>query len=183
METIEVTIKGVSPLLMHRFSEQEQAKVASRTSKRLGFKKPGAAAEEAAYRLPNGGGLYQPAEHIRQAIVGAAGYHKQGRRSAATSAAAGIFVEPEAIPHKSGDYEVDSRPVVVPATRGRVMRHRPRLDDWELSFTILYDESLFDESLVRAILDDAGQKVGIGDFRPSKRGPFGRFMVTEWKAN
>ena len=26
METVDVTIKGVSPLLMHRFSEQEQAK-------------------------------------------------------------------------------------------------------------------------------------------------------------
>ena len=32
------------------------------------------------------------------------------------------------------------------------------------------------------LLNEAGQNIGIGDFRPEKRGPFGTFRVTEFKA-
>ena len=29
------------------------------------------------------------------------------------------------------DAEVDSRPVVIPSTKGRIMRHRPKLETWQ----------------------------------------------------
>jgi len=29
-------------------------------------------------------------------------------------------------------------------------------------------------------VDDTGQRVGLLDFRPEKKGPFGRFVVTRW---
>jgi hypothetical protein len=31
------------------------------------------------------------------------------------------------------------------------------------------------------LLNEAGVSVGIGDFRPEKRGPFGTFLVTSFK--
>jgi hypothetical protein len=40
---------------------------------------------------------------------------------------------------------------------------------------------MFAEALVRELLDIGGKRVGIGDFRPSRRGPFGRFKVVSWK--
>jgi hypothetical protein len=62
------------------------------------------------------------------------------------------------------------------------MAHRPRLDEWECSFTIdLFDPDILAPADVRQIIDDAGKKIGLGDFRPSRKGPFGRFVVTAWK--
>jgi hypothetical protein len=31
------------------------------------------------------------------------------------------------------------------------------------------------------IVEDTGRKVGIGDFRVERNGPFGKFQVTSWK--
>ncbi len=37
------------------------------------------------------------------------------------------------------------------------------------------------DALVRALVDDAGKKVGLGDYRPERKGPFGKFVVTKWE--
>lgn len=37
--------------------------------------------------------------------------------------------------------------------------------------------------LFSEIVDAAGSRIGIGDFRPACKGPFGRFVVTSWVAN
>ena len=69
----------------------------------------------------------------------------------------------------------------MPATRGRIVRYSPRLDKWELAFTVSWDDELLTETQERTIVDDMGSKVGLCDFRPEKKGPFGRCMVTNWK--
>ncbi len=78
-------------------------------------------------------------------------------------------------------WEVDSRAVVVPSTGGRIICHRPRLDQWKLKFVLILDTKMFSPKLVRTIVDDAGSTQGLGDFRPSRKGIFGRFVVTNWK--
>jgi hypothetical protein len=35
--------------------------------------------------------------------------------------------------------------------------------------------------LLREIVDAAGKRIGLGDFRPACKGPFGRFCVVNWK--
>lgn len=44
------------------------------------------------------------------------------------------------------------------------------------------DDDFMTGNLLRAIIDDSGKRVGLGDFRPACKGPFGRFVVTNWKA-
>lgn len=61
------------------------------------------------------------------------------------------------------------------------MCHRPRLDNWELSFTLDVDTEMFDAKIVRILVDDAGKKCGIGDYRPNRKGPFGKFFVKTWE--
>jgi hypothetical protein len=39
---------------------------------------------------------------------------------------------------------------------------------------------MFSPALIRAVIDDAGKKIGLGDYRPSRKGPFGRFVVKTW---
>ena len=176
MKKIECEIKGVSGLLMHQFPMMpiENPPIEKRPVEEQ--------AEIAAYRDPETTDLYIPAIAVQRALIGAAVYSKgKGRASLQKQAAASLFVHPERISLNTKEYEIDARPVVIPATKGRIIRYRPRLDTWQVAFDIEYDESLLTEAQLRQIVDDAGSRVGLLDFRPEKKGPFGRFIVTIWK--
>jgi hypothetical protein len=81
------------------------------------------------------------------------------------------------IEHKE-PWSVDTRAVRIPSTGGRILCHRPSFNDWRLSFTLSVDTDLISAKLVREIVDAAGKRIGLGDFRPSCKGPFGKFVVT-----
>jgi hypothetical protein len=170
----KVTLKGATPILMHAFPLVP--------IEALEKKLPAEQAELAAYRDPETGQLYVPGTNVQRALVAAATYSKgKGRGSLQRAAAACLQVMPERIPFGTKTYAVDSRPVVVPATKGRVVRHRPRLDEWQITFELEWDDHLLKETEVRRIVDDMGQRVGLGDYRPEKKGPFGRSVVVSWK--
>jgi len=183
MKTIEVEILGATPLLMHRFSEEDQAAVQSGTSHAVTRPSPEQAAERAAYRMDGpGSNLYIPARAILAAIRRASMLHKIGRRSAKAVIAASIFVSPEEIDLGTKKYFIDSQSVVIRATKGRVMRHRPRFDSWKVKFTLKYNDALVqDTDFLRRIVEDAGARIGILDFRPDSGGHYGTFAVTTWK--
>lgn len=82
----------------------------------------------------------------------------------------------------SGPWEIDQRSAVNPNTKGRIEVIRPIWYDWRLSFTIAYDEEIVSEIELRNVVDHAGMKKGIGSFRPSKKGSFGKFKVVEWES-
>jgi hypothetical protein len=63
------------------------------------------------------------------------------------------------------------------------MRSRPCFKDWALEFQLDIEEEEIDPSVIKEVLDYAGKRVGIGDFRPEKGGSFGRFHVTKWELN
>jgi hypothetical protein len=172
---VETTIGGISPLLMHAFPIQPIEAIEKKTREEQ--------AELAAYRTPEGV-LHVPGVALQRCFISGATYSKgKGRGSLQKSAAACILVNPEYVELNSQEYTIDSRPVVVPATKGRITRHRPRFDKWELSFVIEFDDSLISAPQLRKIVDDSGSLVGLLDFRPEKRGPFGRFVVNSWKHN
>jgi len=54
--------------------------------------------------------------------------------------------------------------------------------DWKLSFEMLYNDQLIaDPEIIKEVLIEAGERVGILDFRPQKLGEFGTFSVTKFK--
>ena len=55
---------------------------------------------------------------------------------------------------------------------------RPRFDEWQFDVTAEFDG--IPESKVRQLFEFAGKVAGLCDFRPSRKGPFGRFTVTNW---
>jgi len=190
MEVYMARIEGVSALLQHRFNEDSEAAVSSSTrTVKTRVETPRDAAERVAYRYPDGG-LYMPGAAISRLLREAGANHKMkgSRRSVKYLVPGAVIVPDEALtlidPETDSpavDFEVDSRPVVIPATKGRVMRHRPRLDQWAAEFTLEVDEEMLDGSFVQQLLQEGGRKLGLGDFRPEKGGPFGRFQVTLWK--
>lgn len=183
MKTISVEIRGTTPLLIHRFTEQsEQGKPARRQI--VSQIDPREEARRNAY-VANDGTFYFSAFAIPNAM-GSAGSNYKMRGSRKTLR----FVVPSAVRVTSDtitilngkgpakDFEVDGRPVTIPATKGRVMRYRPRFNEWGARFELRVDENQIDLENVHRLLTDAGQSIGIGDFRPEKRGPFGTFQVT-----
>lgn len=173
-KTVEVEIRGISSLLMHAFPMDR--------IEGLENKPPIEQAEVALYRISDGT-IYVPGTNLQRCLVSAASYSKGDGRSKLTRVvAASVFVSPAVLPLVPQKWELDARRVVIPKTKGACVRYRPRFDEWRLGFTITYDEILLKESQVRRVVDDAGARVGVLDFRPEKKGPFGRFMVTSWKA-
>jgi hypothetical protein len=183
---ISVTVHGITPLLMNRFTEENEIAVSGGTSQVLRGTR-GTPREQAAPKryCDKDGNLYFPGPNIFAAIIAAGKFHKAGRTKITTSKEslipAGLVVEELVCSLGTKEWEVDSRSVVIPATGGRIMCHRPRIDTWSLTFTLDLDETVFAPDLIRAIIDDAGKKIGIGDYRPSRKGPFGRFVVARWE--
>ncbi|MDD5095710.1 MAG: hypothetical protein PHV74_15250 [Dehalococcoidia bacterium] len=177
MKTYQVSIQGVTPLLMHRFPMD---KADSKSKKRTGVPDWKEEALNSLY-TDEQGRIYEPSDHIEGSLKEAARQFKiTGKRSATYAKLIGstVAVSPAAIPHKITDYVVDSRPVVV--QRARVIRYRPRFDKWEIDFEIRSMDDQLDKEVLKQILDYAGSYVGIGDFRPGRGGKFGKFIVTRF---
>jgi hypothetical protein len=60
------------------------------------------------------------------------------------------------------------------------MRHRPRLNQWHAEFTLEIDDDMLEPNLIHQLLIEGGSKNGLGDYRPEKGGPFGKFAVVSW---
>ena len=175
MKVFNVTIRGTRPLLQHRFPEETAG---AKAEKRTGPHDDSKEAELSLYRLPDGT-VYQPAEHIEGALKQAAkDFRIEGKRSRSYSVLvqAQLEIQPRQIPHKIQHWVTDSRSVVLSATRGRIMRHRPRFDEWELEFQIIDNDSQIPVDVIRAILEHSGNHEGIGDYRPK----YGRFAITKF---
>ena len=56
------------------------------------------------------------------------------------------------------------------------MRCRPMFREWSLAFTLGYYNDVIDPDGIRQALDDAGRRMGLGDYNQR----FGRFSVTQW---
>jgi hypothetical protein len=54
-------------------------------------------------------------------------------------------------------------------------------DDWKLFFHLVLDTTEMSSKMLREIVDAAGKKVGLADFRPLCKGPYGKFVVTHWQ--
>lgn len=176
MKTFEVSIVGRRPLLMHRFLEETADE---QVQKRTGAHDASNEAELSLYKLPDGT-IYQPAEHIESALRQAAkDFRITGKRSRSYSVLvqAQVEVEPRQIPHKNQNWVTDARSVVMPSTRGRIMRYRPRFDEWELDFKLIVNDDQIPTEVIKEILNHAGNHEGIGDYRPK----YGRFTVTRFE--
>lgn len=185
MKRITVTITGVTPMLMHRFGESAEVAVqnGSRPVHEGEKDSPRNVAEKFAYRGADGT-LVLPGPNFFAALVSAGKFHKLGKNKMTTNSSslvpAIVMVETVAASLGTKIFEVDSRRIVNPTTRGARLCHRPILYKWSATFTLAINTELADEKIVRKLVDDAGNLIGVGAFRPEKRGPFGRFVVTKW---
>jgi len=173
MKTVKIRIEGIKPLLQHRFPLEDNPENKSRKKK-----KEYNAQEDAKKALyqDEKGKIYQPSTHILGTMIKAGTqFIYEGRKTYKDIIKTCIIIDPDCIPHIHQKWEVDRQPVVI--QKARIMRARPRFDKWALEFTIEYDEEIVGKDKLKDILEYAGARIGIGDFRPM----FGRFLISEFK--
>jgi hypothetical protein len=194
---LQVRIVGVTPLLMNNptgYFEQEQeqnenlekGKVATKKGK-MPRESPQVEAEKRAYRKKDGN-LYIPAVAIYKAILRAASRVQiktdKGKTISASSTIAGTMaIVPDQISLGTKKYEIDERLVVIQqmGRKPKILRRRPKLEKWDATFNILYDDEWVKPEIIKELLVEAGQRVGILDGRPECKMWFGTFKVNEMK--
>jgi hypothetical protein len=147
------------------------------STKKVSNYDPEKKAEAVLYRDTNEN-ICIPGMNILGTLRDAARDHKapgKGKRSLKQYILSGIRITPDMIPITPQDFTIDARPVVV--QRNRVMRWRPKFDDWTLKFQIeIIDPGTISPTTLRNVLEDAGKFIGICDFRPL----FGTFSVVHF---
>lgn len=192
MYTVETTIKGIAPLMQHRFPVPDLGDMSKGAKKSTGAKDYTQEWREYFY-ADDAQKIYQPSSHIEGALVKASvNFKVSGKRGKTYKdlLAANVIIDPERIYHEGfsvpeeldtdGDKPLylDVRPVIV--QRARVVRIRPTFKaGWELSFEIQCIDDEIHPDLLQDILTLAGKTVGIGDYRPK----FGRFNVVSYKVH
>lgn len=171
-------ITGVSPLIQNKpleygFDQQWVEKKATNAEDRDCLK---------CLYTDKDGNICQPAIHLEKAMCdGAKKIKMKGNGKATYSKIFGsmVFVTPLLVIHQLQEYEVFKNMVVVPATKGRIMRYRPMLTNWRLKF-VINSEPEIPADVLEQSLTFAGKYCGLGDFRPQKGGKYGKFNVTSF---
>lgn len=186
---IEAWVAGITPMLQHRATE-EALSGKTRRNTPMEEEDPRVQCEKVLYRFPNSQNIGVPGAAFARMIREAGGSHKArgSRKSLKYIVPAAVVVLDELCPlflkdRKTPltDFEVDSRPVTIPATKGRVMRHRPRFNEWTCKVNLRINTDILDEDTVRKLMIEGTTQIGIGDYRPEKGGPFGCSDVVAWK--
>jgi len=178
VEEFVVRIRGIRPLLMNNPEAIELE------SKRKGKKlDPKEEAEHRLYKDPNGI-ICVPARNIKACIRDAAKEYKvpgKGKKTFKDYIKAGIIIEPEFVPIITNGvdpekaWKIDKSFVVVQGSR--ILRARPRFDNWELEFTVKIIDPIIRPENLKEFLETAGKYVGLCDYRPE----YGLFEVIKFE--
>lgn len=176
-------IQGVSPLLMHNGRLADPMNEFARSLKAITGKRDKTDADyEEMARVEWYGGMYTdngkpciPGEVIEAVLITAAKKTKRGKQ-----VMGGLYCPENALLEFDGPQDLEERWADANSRltcgckigKNRVMRTRPRFNEWALEFTVMYDPHQLNESAIKEIVNTAGE-MGLCDWRPK----FGRFVV------
>lgn len=164
-----VEISGSKPYLMNRFDP-------SPSNKKKGITPTVEEDCERALYKNSDGAICIPSLQIEASLINSAKEFKfQNRRTYKDLFLSGIRIEPELIPLEPQEYKPYSVGVVI--QRSRIMKSRPRFENWKLGFTIVNSDERITDDMLKEILNNAGNSKGIGDWRPK----FGLFNVEKFE--
>ena len=189
-------IEGVTAILMHKPNLPVSDGSPKPTSRKR-IPTPTEEAEAGAYQFDDGR-LYIPALWVQRNMIEAGKQFKnpQNVRQTMKTIMAASLIPPsvEGFVLHNGDgepvteYEIDTRRAVV--MRAAVMRSRPLIPTpWSATIEFGFDPDpligadLKPENLLKAgdhflnCLRVGGSRLGLGDYRPEKSGPFGKFAI------
>jgi len=180
-ETLIVPILGITPLIVHRFSEKAKRQMLDAMQGRKSPKQakdPEAEYEAGFYRL-NDGRPGMIAGAFKDATVGGARFYHAVKMTEIKSFLwflgelgndGRMMVPIEGEPNMRED-------VVRVGRGGTDLRYRPQFLQWKTTLTITYPFSSLTRESVLSLVDAGGMGVGVGEWRPEKGGEFGTYCV------
>jgi hypothetical protein len=188
LETIEIPLIGVSPLIVHAWSEKAMRAMADKQQKKATkgreAKDPFADFAGSLYWLskkpetPTG-------EDIEAAKFGLPSIaFKNAAVTACTSTGAITKVAARQAFHIDGEFvEIIGPPPAMREDVARVgmgtadLRYRGEFDPWGVRIKVQINTAVISAEQVVNLLNLAGFAVGVAEWRPERNGPFGRFRV------
>ncbi len=187
MKTLRVTWKGISPLIMHSCQCVNPLHPIAKELKKYTSKKNKTDEDlttisdlewEAGAYWKDGLGLYIPAENVEATIINGAKANKKGKDVQKYVDVIDLYIPLDYGENLSKEeliqnYEYrDTR--IMTVMRSKILRTRPRFDQWKIEFELRYNEEKIDiETIINAI-EYAGMYVGLCDSRPK----YGKFVAT-----
>lgn len=180
-----VKIEGVTPYMQHRMDDvklEEWEKNRKQIIERPDINQEDSKrAEYHCYRNKEGQ-CFIPAEQLRIAMINGGTYLKSkvGTKTKSMKGiiAAVLQVTPEYIVLPEYD-EIDKRSAVNRAVKARVMVVRPKWSKWAAQFDMVLDNGTLTKEMLTELVNVTGNYVGIGSYRPTNNGYFGRFQLIE----
>lgn len=183
-ETISVPIVGTAPLIVHRWSEKAKqqmldAQQGRKTPKQI--RDPQADYESSLYRLKDGYGF--PVLAFKAATVAAARFF--GKSVKMTELRQFLFM--------TGELSADGRDLLVPiigepkmredmvrvGMGGTDLRYRGEFPACSARLTVTYVTTALSRDSVLSLIDAGGLGVGVGEWRPEKRGQNGTYTIDD----
>jgi hypothetical protein len=193
MKNISVHCRGITPLFMNRMSESVLENIrtktkASKTSKIGSVITPRQEAEPKVYT--HAGEPIIPATNLMSCLIAAGVFVRLDAKRQISTGKSTILpgflsLDDAWIPlltskGAQASWEADVRQGRNPNGGEAVAICRPRFDDWAFRLHIGIDTTEIGENVMRDLWDKAGRRIGLGDFRPARKGVFGQFVVDEW---
>ena len=188
-ETLRVPIIGTSPLIVHNFSEKSRRQMleAQQGKKKVKeIRDPRAEYEAAFYRISHEDGTDGygfPVTAFKAATTGAARFYDKSVTMTALRQflfMRGIMskADPQMLVEIVGQPEMREDVVRLGgASRSADLRYRPMFPEWSCVLEVTYVKSSIDRNSVLSLIDAGGMGIGIGEWRPEKRGEFGTYAV------
>ena len=188
-ETLQVPIIGTSPLIVHNFSEKSRRQMleAQQGKKKVKeIRDPRAEYEAAFYRIANDDGSESygfPVTAFKAATTGAARFYDKSVTMTALRQflfMRGVMTkaDPQMLVPIVGEPEMREDVVRLGgASRSADLRYRPMFPEWSCVLTVTYVKSSIDRNSVLSLIDAGGMGIGVGEWRPEKRGEFGTYAV------
>lgn len=191
-ETIRVPIVGTSPLIVHNFSEKSKRQMleAQQGRKRLKeVRDPQAEYEAAFYRIADpatGETRYGfPVTAFKAATTGAARFY--GKSISMTALRQFMFMrgiltdaDPQQLVEIIGEPRMREDVVRLGGpSRSADLRYRPEFPNWRASLEVTFVTSSISRQSVLSLIDAGGLGIGVGEWRPEKRGEFGTYAIDQ----
>lgn len=185
MKNLKVTWKGTTPLLMHSCQcvnpmHPISVEMKKYTSKRKKTDEDLKIISDLEWRAgaywDENIGLYIPAENIEATLINGAKANRKGTDFQKYCDVTDLCVplsygENLSLEELIADYRYrDTR--VMNVQRAKVLRTRPRFNQWQITFNLRYDENRMDLATIINAMDYAGSFVGLCDSRPK----YGKFV-------
>lgn len=176
IQNIQLTLVGLTPLLVHRFGEKQIQEMEAKTLGEAETVKPPRNYEEEfqeARYIVDEADCY-PCGGIKKTLVEGCAFVDGVYK---TTARGSFFVLGEYAPILSNPVEMHKSIVRIGMGRNKVaqVRIRALYRNWKIPITIRYDANSVSADQIVFLVMQAGFSIGLGDWRPQRDGSFGMF--------